>query len=297
MNELTAAFGRATRAAATAAAALRGCHDRDAVDRAAVDAMREALDRVDLDGVIVIGEGEKDEAPMLAAGERVGTGRGPALDIAVDPVDGTRCVAEDRPGALVAIGACPRGQMRAPPGFYARKLAGPRALLERCQLTLDALDDDRRLAAALERLAAALGRPPVVAALDRPRNRALLEVLRAAEADARATLRLLPDADLSASVAAALPRAASDIDLLTGVGGCPEAVVSACALACLNGQLICQPWSRDAPDDRSASTLSLDQLVGGAPILFAATGVTGTALVAPGETLLVDQDGARRWAP
>lgn len=286
MTELADALARATLAAARAAARLRGCGDRNAVDRAAVDAMRAALDRVDIDGRVVIGEGEKDEAPMLAAGERVGTGRGPALDIAVDPIDGTRCVAEDRVGAIAAIGACPRGQMHAPPGFYARKLAVRGALARRCGLTLD-----EPLARALPRLAAALGRRPAVAILDRPRNQALIEAARASAAE----LRLLPDADLSATVALALTGREPVIDLLVGVGGCPEAVVSACALSCLGGHLICQPWSPGA--GATGPALELDGLVGGAPIAFAATGVTGSVLVAPGETLIIDADGPRRWAP
>ncbi|MCB9755119.1 MAG: fructose-bisphosphatase class II [Myxococcales bacterium] len=287
MTELADALARATLAAARAAARLRGCGDRNAVDRAAVDAMRAALDRVDIDGRVVIGEGEKDEAPMLAAGERVGTGRGPALDIAVDPIDGTRCVAEDRVGAIAAIGACPRGQMHAPPGFT--RASSPSAA--RSRVAAGSRSTSRRSQSALPRLAAALGRRPAVAILDRPRNQALIEAARASAAE----LRLLPDADLSATVALALTGREPVIDLLVGVGGCPEAVVSACALSCLGGHLICQPWSPGA--GATGPALELDGLVGGAPIAFAATGVTGSVLVAPGETLIIDADGPRRWAP
>ncbi|MCA9693622.1 MAG: fructose-bisphosphatase class II [Myxococcales bacterium] len=271
-TDLSDILADVARAAAVAASEVIGCGDRDAVDRAAVDALRRAFADAPIAGRIVIGEGEKDRAPMLAAGEHVGRG-GPALDIAVDPIDGTRCVAEGRPGGIVAIGAAPRGSMRAPPGFRVFKLATGAA----------SLDPAATIEDALARLARVRGRRPRVAVLDRPRNAAYLAIARAAGAD----VHLLADADLSATVAAALPD--HELDALLGVGGSPEAVVAACAITCLKGQLLWRPWPGEGPQQ------PLRALVDAPAAWFVAVGVTGSELVAPGETLTIDPRQIRRF--
>ncbi len=272
MTDLARELARATSAAARAVAALRGCGDAHAVDAAAVQALRDALAEAHLDGVVVVGEGEKDRAPMLAAGEHVGNGRGPAVDIAVDPVDGTACVAADEPGALVAVGACARGTMLIPEGFYLDKLI----------TRLSGLRLDMPVPDLVEAAAAQLGRPPVVAVLDRERNATIAAEARAAGA----AVVLLPHADVAASLVAALPD--GDIDILRSSGGAPEGIACACACAALGATMQCRAY----PD--GGDVLHVDDMVGGAPLAFAASAVTDTRALAAGETIAIDLDDTIR---
>ncbi len=264
---------RVTETAAMAAARWQGRGDKDAADQAAVDGMRAHLTTIDLDGVVVIGEGEKDDAPMLFNGERVGTGSGPKVDIAVDPIDGTRLTALGLPGALSVIAVSERGTMYAPGSLvYMDKIAvGPEAA---GMIDLDA-PVDRNLARVAKAKGADVNDLTVII-LDRPRNEHYITAVRAAGA----RIRLIQDGDVSAAIATARPD--SEIDLMLGIGGSPEAVLAAAALRCMDGEIQCRLWPRDDSERRWArdNGLDLDQvmdtedLVGGDNVFFAATGVT-----------------------
>ncbi len=264
---------RVTETAAMAAARWQGRGDKEAADQAAVDGMRAHLTTIDLDGVVVIGEGEKDDAPMLFNGERVGSGRGPKVDIAVDPIDGTRLTALGLPGALSVIAVSERGSMYAPGSLvYMDKIAvGPEAA--------GMIDLDAPVERNLKRVAKAKGddvNDLTVIILDRPRNAHYIAAVR----KAGARIRLIQDGDVSAAIATARPEAG--IDLLLGIGGSPEAVLAAAALRCMGGEMQCRLWPRDESEKRWArdNGLDLDQvmdtedLVGGDNVFFAATGVT-----------------------
>jgi len=219
---------RATEAAALAAARWMGRGDKESVDRAAVSGMRLVLNTVDMDGVVVIGEGEKDHAPMLYCGEHLGTGCPPKVDIAVDPVDGTRLTAEGGMGALSVVAVAPEGTMYDPGSIvYMDKIAvGPAAR--------GAIDIARPVEDNLAAVAKARAKSVddlTVAILDRPRHKGLIAAVR----QTGARIRMIRDGDVEASIAAAQPE--TGIDLLVGVGGSPEAVLSACALKCLGGEL------------------------------------------------------------
>ncbi len=264
---------RVTETAAMAAARWQGRGDKDAADQAAVDGMRAHLTTIDLDGVVVIGEGEKDDAPMLFNGERVGTGSGPKVDIAVDPIDGTRLTALGLPGALSVIAVSERGTMYAPGSLvYMDKIAvGPEAA---GMIDLDA-PVDRNLARVAKAKGADVNDLTVII-LDRPRNEHYITAVRAAGA----RIRLIQDGDVSAAIATARPD--SEIDLMLGIGGSPEAVLAAAALRCMDGEIQCRLWPRDDSERQWArdNGLDLDQvmdtedLVGGDNVFFAATGVT-----------------------
>jgi fructose-1,6-bisphosphatase II len=243
------------------------------VDQAAVDAMRAILDTIDMDGLVVIGEGEKDEAPMLANGERVGNGNPPAVDVAVDPVDGTRLTAEGMPGALAVLALAGRGTMYAPGRLvYMDKIAvGEQAA---GVIELDAPVDHN-----LHRVAQALGKDIddlTAIILDRPRNQPYIDSVR----KAGARIRLIRDGDISGAIATAVPD--SGIDILFGIGGSPEAVTAACALLCLGGEIQCRLWPRDDSERGYADEAGLDlgqiigihDLVDSDDVFFAATGVT-----------------------
>jgi fructose-1,6-bisphosphatase II len=269
---------RVTEAAAIAAAKFQGRGDKNAVDQAAVDAMRLMLSTVDVDGLVVIGEGEKDEAPMLFNGEIVGNGRDPRMDIAVDPVDGTRLTAGGMPGALAVIAMADRGSMYAPGSLvYMDKIAvGEEAA--------GSIDIDAPVAHNLEQVARAKGKDVdevTVVLLDRPRNADYIRQIR----EAGARISLIGDGDISGSIATA--KADSGIDILMGIGGSPEAVTSACALAALHGEIQCKLWPRDESERRYALEhgLDLDQvlttrdLVDSDNTFFAATGVSSGSLL------------------
>ncbi|NND84816.1 MAG: class II fructose-bisphosphatase [Acidimicrobiia bacterium] len=271
-------LARVTESAAIAAARWQGRGDKEAADDAAVEAMREILNSIDMDGVIVIGEGEKDEAPWLANGERIGNGNGPRVDVAVDPVDGTTLTANGMPGALAVIALAERGTMYAPGSLvYMDKIAvGPDA---RGAVELDApvRDNLARIAAAKEKDIHDL----TAIILDRPRNQPYIEACRAEGA----RIRLIRDGDVSAAISTA--REASGIDVLFGIGGSPEAVIAAAALKAVGGDFQGRVWPRNEEERRYAAqhghdvdaVLGLDDLVASDNTFFAATGITDGELL------------------
>ncbi len=269
---------RVTEAAAMAAARWQGRGDKEMVDQAAVDGMRSIMATVDMDGIIVIGEGEKDEAPMLYNGERVGNGLGMALDVAVDPVDGTTLTADGMPGALAVIGMAERGSMYAPGSLvYMDKIAvGPDAA-GMVDLEAPVERNLTRVAKALEKDVNDL----TAIILDRPRNHGYIQAVR----EAGARIRLIRDGDVSGAISTV--REETGIDILLGIGGSPEAVIAASALACMGGEIQCKLWPRDESERQYAleNDLDLDQilttrdLVDSDNVFFAATGVTDGELL------------------
>ena len=266
-------LARVTETAAMAAARWQGRGDKTAADQAAVDGMRAHLGTLDLDGVVVIGEGEKDLAPMLHNGERVGAGVGARVDVAVDPVDGTTLTADGMPGALSCIAVSDRGTMFSPGSLvYMDKIAvGPPGV--------GVIDIDAPVEHNLRALAKAKGEDVndlTVILLQRPRNQALIDAVRAAGA----RIRLIQDGDVSAAMATA--RAESGIDMLLGIGGSPEGVLAAAALRCMGGEIQARLWARDEDDLAQAAeegsdlrrVMATTDLVGGSNVSFAATGVT-----------------------
>jgi fructose-1,6-bisphosphatase II len=266
---------RVTEAAAYAAGRFMGRGDKEAVDQAAVDAMRNALDGVDMHGLVVIGEGEKDEAPMLYTGEEVGNGLPPEVDVAVDPVDGTRLTALGLPGAIAVVAVADRGSMFAAPSgvFYMRKLAVGRAAAA-------VIDLDASIGENLLRIAQARNVPVpdiTVTILDRPRHNEIIDEVRAAGA----RIRLIMDGDVAAAIQAAMEEYKA-VDVYMGIGGAPEAVLAAAALKCVGGQMLCQIWPR-TDEERSALEASnvdlkriytVDDLITTNNVSFAATGIT-----------------------
>ena len=264
---------RVTEAAALAAARLIGRGDKEGADQAAVDAMRNVLDTVSMDGTVVIGEGEKDEAPMLYNGERIGDGHPPLVDIAVDPLEGTRLTALGMPNAITVIALAERGSMFDPgPCVYMEKLAGGPEIA-------DLLDLERPLPETLELVARRKGidiRDVMVVMLDRPRHEEQMRAVR----EAGARVRLITDGDVAASLLAVSENTA--VDLLWGIGGTPEGVISAAAIKCLGGQLLGRLWPRDEDERRRAidrgydleRVLAAEDLVKGQDVFFSATGVT-----------------------
>jgi fructose-1,6-bisphosphatase II len=264
---------RVTEAAALAAAPLVGRGDKEAADQAAVDGMRYMLHSVSMDGTVVIGEGEKDEAPMLYNGEHIGDGSPPAVDIAVDPLEGTTLAAHGMSSALAVIALSARGTMFDPgPCVYMEKMAGSPEIA-------DLLDLDRPLGETVrlvaQRKACAVADVMVVV-LDRPRHAEGIQAIR----EAGARVRLIAHGDVSAALLAVTER--SPVDLLWGIGGTPEGVISAAAVKCLGGQLLGRLWPRDEDERRAARdagydlhlVLSRDDLVAGEDVFFSATGIT-----------------------
>ena len=264
---------RVTEAAAMQAARWIGRGDKNAADQAAVDGMHHVLETVRMDGIVVIGEGEKDEAPMLANGESVGDGTPPEVDIAVDPLEGTRLCALGMPNALAVIGLSERGTMFDPgPVVYMQKMAGGDDIA-------DLLDLDRPLGKTVELIAERreLDVGDVMAVvLDRPRHEEGIQAIR----DAGARVRLITDGDVAGSLLAVSPR--TTVDFLWGIGGTPEGVISACAVKCMGGALIGRLWPRN-DDERKAAVdagyeldriLTQDDLVKSDNAFFSATGVT-----------------------
>jgi fructose-1,6-bisphosphatase II len=264
---------RVTEAAALSCARLVGMGDKEAADQAAVDGMHAVLPTVHMDGIVVIGEGEKDEAPMLHNGEQVGDGSPPEVDIAVDPLEGTRLAAHGRPNALAVIALSERGTMFDPgPCVYMEKMAGGDQFA-------DLLDLDRPLGKTVELVAERKGtdvRDVMVVILDRPRHEAGIKAIR----DAGARVRLITDGDVSGALLAVSPD--RPVDLLWGIGGTPEGVISAAALKCYGGGLIGRLAPRDDDERQRAvdagydvdRVLSQDDLVKGDNCFFCATGVT-----------------------
>jgi fructose-1,6-bisphosphatase II len=264
---------RVTEAAALAAARMVGRGDKEGADQAAVDAMRAMLDSVSMDGVVVIGEGEKDEAPMLFNGERIGDGSPPEVDIAVDPLEGTRLTALGMPSAIAVIALAERGTMFDPgPCVYMEKIAGGPEIADLLDLDRP-LPDTLRLIA--ERKGSEIGDVMVVM-LDRERHHDAMREVR----EAGARVRLILDGDVSAAMLAVSDDTA--VDLLWGIGGTPEGVISAAAIKCIGGQLLGRLWPRN-DDERQAAidagynldrVLDCDALVAGEDVFFSATGVT-----------------------
>jgi fructose-1,6-bisphosphatase II len=264
---------RVTEAAALSAARLLGMGDKEAADQAAVDGMHAVLHTIQMDGVVVIGEGEKDEAPMLHNGEVVGNGEPPEVDIAVDPLEGTRLAAQGRPNALAVIALSERGTMFDPgPCVYMEKMAGAEHIA-------DLLDLDRPIGETVELVAERKGsdvRDVMVVVLDRPRHEEGIRKIR----EAGGRVRLIPDGDVSGALLAV--SADRPVDLLWGIGGTPEGVISAAALKCFGGGLIGRLWPRDDDERRRAEeagydvdrVLTQDELVKGNNCFFSATGVT-----------------------
>ncbi|HTW42043.1 MAG TPA: class II fructose-bisphosphatase [Solirubrobacteraceae bacterium] len=264
---------RVTEAAALSAAPLVGSGDKEAADQAAVDGMRHMLHSIHMDGVVVIGEGEKDEAPMLYNGEQIGDGSPPQVDIAVDPLEGTTLAAHGMPSALAVIALSARGTMFDPgPCVYMEKMAGAPEIA-------DLLDLDRPLGETVKLVAERKGRTVsdvMVVVLDRPRHAEGIAAIRAAGA----RVRLIAHGDVSASLLAVTER--SPVDLLWGIGGTPEGVISAAAVKCLGGQLLGRLWPRDDAERAAAleagydlqRVLGRDELVAGDDVFFSATGIT-----------------------
>jgi fructose-1,6-bisphosphatase II len=264
---------RTTEYAALACARWIGRGDKEGADGAAVDAMRMLLDTVSMDGVVVIGEGEKDEAPMLYNGEHIGDGSPPEVDIAVDPLEGTDLCAKGMPNAIATIALSERGTMFDPgPCVYMLKMATSRDMAH-------LLDLDRPLGETLKLMAKEKGVSVgdlVVIMLDRPRHEEYMKEIR----EVGARIRLIPHGDVSASLAAVTEGSA--VDLLFGIGGTPEGVLSASAIKCVGGQILGRLWPR-SDEERNAAleagydlseVLDRDRLVAGNNVFFAATGVT-----------------------
>src|ERR1700689_2395091 len=264
---------RVTEAAALAAAPLVGLGDKEAADQAAVDGMRFMLHSVQMDGVVVIGEGEKDEAPMLYNGEQIGDGSPPQVDIAVDPLEGTTLAAHGMPSALAVIALSSRGTMFDPgPCVYMEKMAGAPEIA-------DLLDLDRPLGETVALVAERKGCPVgdvMVVVLDRPRHERGI----AGNRGAGARVRLIAHGAVSAALLAVTER--STVDLLWGIGGTPEGVISAAAVKCLGGQLLGRLWPRDEGERNAARdagyeldrVLDRDAVDAGDDAFFSATGIT-----------------------
>ena len=264
---------RVTEAAVLAAARWVGRGDKEAADGAAVDAMRLLINTVPMDGIVVIGEGEKDEAPMLYNGEEIGDGSPPRVDIAVDPLEGTRLCAQGRPGSLAVIALSERGSMFDPgPCVYMEKLAGGPEIA-------DCLSLEEPIGTVVKRVAERRGVSPTeitTVILDRERHAEGVRQIR----EAGSRIRFITDGDVSAALLAVMD--GTGVDLLWGIGGTPEGVISAAAIKCLGGQMLGRLWPRNE-DERQAAVdagydldrvLEVDDLVGGNDAFFAASGVT-----------------------
>jgi len=284
---------RVTEAAALATGRWVGRGDKIGADQAAVDAMRLMIDTVAMEGVVVIGEGEKDEAPMLYNGEAVGDGDGPAVDVAVDPIDGTRPTAVGQPNALSVIALAERGTMFFPgTAVYMEKVAtGPEAA-DAIDLTAPPEENVRLVAKAKDKRVEEM----VVTILDRDRHTDLISAVR----EAGAKVFLISDGDVAGAIAAATTRR-SGIDLLLGIGGTPEGVIAAAAMKCLGGSIQGRLFPRDDEErgklidegfdlDR---VLSTDDLVSGQDVFFAATGITSGSLL---RGVKYWPDGATTWS-
>jgi fructose-1,6-bisphosphatase II len=269
---------RVTEAAAMAAGRWVGRGDKNGADGAAVRAMRTLVSTVSMNGVVVIGEGEKDEAPMLFNGERVGDGTGPEVDIAVDPIDGTTLTAKGMPNAIAVLAATERGAMFDPSAvFYMDKLVtGPEAA--------DFVDIDAPVAVNIRRIAKAKRSTPedvTVVILDRPRHEGLINEVR----EAGARIKLISDGDVAGSIYAL--REGTGVDLLLGIGGTPEGIISACAVKCLGGTIQGKLWPKDDEERQRAidaghdldRVLTTEDLVTGENVFFVATGITDGELL------------------
>ncbi len=269
---------RVTEAAAMAAARLMGRGDKNKADDAAVQAMRYSMANIEMDGTVVIGEGEKDEAPMLYIGEKIGTGSDPKVDIAVDPIDGTRLLSLGLPNAISVVALAESGTLFTSPGiFYMNKIAvGPAAK--------GAIDLDRPVDWNIKSIAAAKKvevEEVTVVILDRPRHEQLIREVR----EAGARIKLITDGDIAGAIMTALED--TGVDVLMGIGGSPEAVVSACALKCIGGDIQCRPYPRNDEERKKALAMgakldklyTMDDLVASDNVFVSITGITNGELV------------------
>ncbi|MDL2077110.1 class II fructose-bisphosphatase [Streptomyces sp. GXMU-J15] len=269
---------RVTEAAAMAAGRWVGRGDKNGADGAAVRAMRTLVSTVSMNGVVVIGEGEKDEAPMLFNGERVGDGTGPEVDIAVDPIDGTTLTAKGMPNAIAVLAATERGAMFDPSAvFYMDKLVtGPDAA--------DFVDINAPISVNIRRVAKAKRSTPedvTVVILDRPRHQGIIKEIR----EAGARIKLISDGDVAGSIYAL--REGTGVDMLLGIGGTPEGIISACAVKCLGGTIQGKLWPKDDEERQRAidaghdldRVLTTEDLVQGENVFFVATGITDGELL------------------
>ncbi|MDA9613499.1 class II fructose-bisphosphatase [Paracoccaceae bacterium] len=276
---LSLGLARVSEAAAIASADLIGRGDEKAADQAAVNAMRDQLNKLDISGFVVIGEGERDEAPMLYIGEEVGTGNGPGVDIALDPLEGTTLTAKDMPNALTVIAMGPRGSMLHAPDVYMEKLAiGPGYKTD--LVTLDMSPRERILS--LAKAKKCNSKDITVCVLDRPRHQTIIEDVRSTGA----AIRLITDGDVAGVMHCAEPNT-TGIDMYMGIGGAPEGVLAAAALKCMGGQIYGRLIFRNEDEKARAIKVGItnfdriyskDEMVT-QDVIFAATGVTGGSLL------------------
>lgn len=277
-RELALEFARVTEAAALAAARWVGCGDKIAADDAAVTAMRVMFDTVSIDGIVVIGEGEMDEAPMLYIGEKVGLGVPPQVDIAVDPLEGTNIVAKGLTGAIAVLATAPRGCLLHAPDIYMDKIAVGPQCKGRVFLDAPVKENLREVAKALDKSI----REVTVVILDRERHQGIIEEVRRTGA----RIKLITDGDVSPGVAAAYQD--SGVDILMGIGGAPEGVITAAALKCMDGDF----QARLVPDNEEEvrrchemgimdmkQVFTIDELVKSEDVIFVATGITDSFLI------------------
>jgi fructose-1,6-bisphosphatase II len=277
-RNLALELARVTEAAALAAGRFMGRGDKEAADEAAVNAMRIVLQTVDMNGVIIIGEGEKDNAPMLYNGENVGNGMPPEVDVAVDPIDGTRPLAFGRSNSLATVALAPRGTMFDPgPFVYMNKLAvGPEGK--------GVINIEKSITENLQAIAKAKGKDVedlTTIILDRPRHNEMVAEIRRSGA----RIRIIPDGDVAAALMTAWPD--TGVDVLFGVGGTPEGVLAACALRAMGGEIQGKLYARDEDELRRGreagydfdKILTMDDLVSSEDVFFAATGITDGELL------------------
>jgi fructose-1,6-bisphosphatase II len=269
---------RVTESAAMSAARYLGRGDKILVDQSAVNAMRNVLGFVRMDGIVVIGEGEKDEAPMLFIGEKIGDGSAPKVDIAVDPIDGTTLTARGLPGAISVVALSARGTMHCPRHFvYMNKIAVGAEAKGSIDINAPVAENLINIAAAKRKKVSEI----TVVVLDRPRHETLLRDVR----NAGARVKLISDGDISAAIEAALPE--TDVDVLMGIGGTPEGVLSAAAIICIGGAIQCKAWPRDENEKKAAidrgedieKVYKTNDLINSDDVFFAATGVSSGALL------------------
>jgi fructose-1,6-bisphosphatase II len=272
-RNLAMELARVTEAAALAAARWQGRGDKEAADQAAVDAMRLMLDTVSMAGVVVIGEGEKDDAPMLFNGERIGNGEPPEVDVAVDPIDGTTLTAKGMNGALAVVAVADRGTMFDPgPCVYMEKIAAGEEAHDLIDIEAPIVENLQRVA----KVKKGSVEDVTVTILERSRHEQIVKEVR----EAGARIKFITDGDVAGAIAAARER--SGVDLLIGIGGTPEGVIAAAALKCLGGVIQGRLWPRNDEEREAAEqaghdldqVLTTDDLVSGENVFFAATGIT-----------------------
>lgn len=277
-RELALEFARVTEAAALAAACWVGKGDKEAADDAAVTAMRVMFDTVSVDGIVVIGEGEMDEAPMLYIGERVGTGVPPEVDIAVDPLEGTNIVAKGLNGAISVLAVAPRGALLHAPDMYMDKIAVGPECKGRVHLDASVKENIKEVAKAQGKLISEV----TAVILDRPRHAQIIEEVRRVGA----RIKLISDGDVSPGVATAYRD--SGVDILLGIGGAPEGVITAAALKCMGGDFQARLCPEDEEEIKRCHEMgitdvkkifTLDELVKSEDVIFAATGITDSFLL------------------